>query len=188
MSLEINLDYVSGYAKDSQNYCGLWGGSRRYAKGLEYANKLRKQWGLGYGEDGLKELPYSLMRNPSSDYFVHCEDIEDIFHQASEQYDDAKERRDACGWSNKRCKCRGDIDKAKWSIIRDWADGARNSQKANSWNRCDEEEMVQAGQNVIDQAQQLLDQREMGMSNEMILAAIGLGSVAIIAVLLKTVK
>lgn len=190
MALELDIDFVSGYAKDSQNYCEWWGGGKRRAKGRLYAAKLRKAWGIGYGSGGLEEIPYGLVRDSSSEYYIHCEDVEEIYHQSSEQYDDAVDRFNSCGSFAKRCKCRGVIDKAKWVEIRDWADGARKSQSDSlGYNSCDEEEDQEAVDNILSQAQAMLDGREdAGLPNSVILSLIGAGTIGLIFLMLKVTK
>ena len=185
-----NLNFTQGYASDSTNECKWWSGNKRRERGREYADKLRLQWGFGFGSDGLDEMPYHLMRDSSSDYYIHCEDVEEIYHQSKEQYDDASDRLNSCGGWAKKCKCRAKIDMAKWQKIYQWADGARNSQSETlGYNRCDEEETQDAIDNVLDTAQTLLEDREgVGLPNSTVLGLIGAGTLGLIFVLLKVTK
>ena len=190
MASDYTLDFTTGYAADSSNECKWWGGHKRRERGRLYADKLRKQWGLGYGDNELEELPYNLLRDSSSEYFIPCEDVEEIYHQAKEQYDNAVDRFNSCGDFSKKCKCRGVIDKAKWMKIYQWADGARNSQSdILDYDRCDEEEAQDAIDAVLDKAQSLLEEREgVGLPNTTMLGLIGAGTLGLIFIMLKATK
>ena len=182
----MNISYTSGKAKDSHNKCAWWGGRKRRETGRRYADELLKQWGIA-DEDG-GEASYSDVRDSNSSNYISCEVIEDIFTQSSFQYDDAYDRHEECGGLAKGCKCRADVDMAKWAQIRDWADGARHSQ-GDKYNTCDEAEWEAAGEAVTDLQKKLLaDKQNIGMSNTVKLALVGAGVLVTIVILLKVKK
>jgi len=181
------INYTSGLAKDSTNNCAWWGGNKRRGKGRKYAGIILRDWGLT--KDGSTEEPsYAEVRTPSSVLYQSCEVIEDIYFQSSLQYDDAYDRHEECGSLGKKCKCRADIDMAKWAEIRDWADGARTSQ-GDDYNTCDETEWQDAGNAVTDLQKSLLASKtDVGMSNMVKVGLIGAGVLVTIVVLLKVRK
>tara|TARA_R110002096_G_scaffold220851_3_gene409413 strand:- start:1747 stop:2301 length:555 start_codon:yes stop_codon:yes gene_type:complete len=183
----MSINYTSGLAKDSTNDCGWWGGNKRRGKGRKYAGIVMRDWGIT--KDGSTNEPsYSDVRDPNSSLHLSCEVVEDIYSQSSLQYDDAFDRHEECGSLAKKCKCRADIDMAKWAEIRDWADGARRSQ-GDKYNTCDETEWEAAGKAVTDlQSNLLADKTNVGMSNTVKMALIGTGVLLTIVVLLKVVK
>lgn len=187
--MAINIDFVTGYAGNSSNRCRWWSGSKRRAKGIEYGRKLMRQWGLGYGDDGLDTIPYSLVRDRNSEYYVPCEDLENIFIQASNKYDEAFEAHNDCNSFSGKCKCKKVIDKAKWEYIRNWADNARQAQSAiYGYDSCDEEEQAEAIDSVLSYAENILGDKTKGfgsVSNVQLAAMVGIGGIALSLILIR---
>ena len=190
MPLETTIGSTHGYAGNSQNYCELWGGSKRAEKAAYYAKKLRQQWGIAYPNQstGSMEIPFNKVRNPDDEWYIPCDDLQGIDSIASKEFKSAQGRLDGCGWSG-RCKCRAKIDKEKWREIRDWAQAALAFQTSSGVDDCVVEEYQEANQEILDFAQKLLEEREgKGINNNIVLGTIALGTIASIVIVLKTVK
>jgi hypothetical protein len=192
MAVSLNIDFQTGYAKNSSNSAGWWSGNKRRLKGVEYARKLMNQWGIGYGDNGLETIPYSLVRIKDSEYYIPCEDIENILRQSRTKYDDAYRRFESCGSFSKKCKGRAVIDKAKWQYITDWAKGATVAQsEINNYNTCDEEEVELAIQNVLDYAETILGEKESKfgyLDNKAVGALCAVGGITLALILIKSTK
>ncbi len=175
--MAVNIDFQTGYAKNSTNGCAVWSGSRRKEQGRRYGRELMKQWGLGYGQYGLETIPYSYVRTPDSETYVPCEDLENIVLQASNKYDEAYETHADCCGICKECKCRPIIDMAKWSYIRNWAEGAIIAQSQTyGYETCQEEDVSFEEEKTKEELDGLLDGllgEGAGLSNTAILGIVG---------------
>lgn len=192
MAQDLNIQFQHGYAQDSNHDAGWWSGDTRKRVGKEQARKLMRQWGLGYGSDGLSTIPYSLVRMKGSDRYVPCEDIENIETQSRTEYNNAYKRHKACGWLAKKCKGRAVIDKAKWGYIIEWSEGAKFAQsELDNYNTCDEEEVEEAIESVLAYAEGMLSEKDEGflkLDNKAIAALCTVSGIMIALILIKSTR
>jgi len=174
--MAINIDFFTGYAKASTANAAWWSGKKRKSQGQRDASFLMKQWGLGYGKDGLETIPYSYVRTSNSDNYVPCEDLENIVLQASNKYDEAYETHADCCGICKECKGRAVIDMSKWSYIRNWAEGAIIAQSETyGYDTCQEEDVSFEEEKTKEEQDKLLNSLLSGgeLSNTAILGIVG---------------
>ena len=218
MSIIPNLSTTGFYARPTQwdtgtpsmpfcagcdclyEYTNTPSSAEEVAKGRWYANGILEEWGIHYSpsaEGGcgnenwsscVRLIPYNLVRNPDSNYYIACQDLEGILAIAGNEYSNAQDRLDMSSSRPEACNAR--VDKYKWKRIFDWAEIAVQMQSSN--NDVDscivesfEEANIELNQAQIDA---LNDEEGFGLTNNTTLAILGGITFVSIGLILKYVK
>ena len=170
--------------------------SEMTAQGICAANFILQEWGIYYTPhaspyyetDWLRVIPYNLVRNPDSEWYIACQDLEALLVVFGNQYSNAQDRYDMCG--NSICRCAASIDKAKWLGLFNWAEIAVQMQSsANDIDSCIVESFEDANIEINQQMEDMLNDAEgLGLTPNTMLAIVAGVTALSIGVILKYVN
>jgi len=211
MGLEVNINQLSSFAlptqwdggaaftcSDAPYYANTPDPNDRSEKAIYYTNGILNDWGIKYtpmvGSDMeiIKTIPFNLVRNPESDWYVHCDDLQSILVVAGGSYSNAQDRLDACDttYLGAECICNSQIDKKKWKAIFDWAEIAVEYKSSeNDIDSCIVEQFQDANIEITQSMEDMLEEKEgLGLKPETLLAIVAGATLTTIGLILKFVK
>lgn len=207
-NLDINFNIAE--AKDNAGDAGsTWCGSRWEAKANQLANIILWKWGLAKTAES-KPLYYYQCANLANglglwNYALNykgkglpispklaretfnCELLEGLALSIEAEFQRAANRVNEAGMLGGSGAKNAKIDKLKWSIVRDF------SNRAVVWqdgiiNTCEENANIDAWEEILAAQEASNNSRPEGMSNGVLAAIIGGGSIAMVLVISKFVK
>ena len=166
------------------------------------ANRILEEWGIHYTpdasqyyeDDWLRSIPFNLVRNPSSEWHITCQDLEGILSVSATKYSNAQDRLDGCpqtsGYEGLFCDCNANIDKEKWRLIFNWAEEAVQYQSStNDIDTCIVEAFEDSNLEITQQIEDMLNDKEgMGLTSNTLMAIVGGATLITIGLILKFVK
>jgi len=209
MSLEVTINQLSSGALPTQwdsgagfnctdaPYYNRPNYQDRKDRAYYLANVILSDWGIIYNlsgglEDNVYTIPYHLVRNPQSEWHIHCDDLDSIFIVAGNEYVNAQDRLDSCGtsYTDAECVCNAEIDKIKWKAIFDWATTAvQYKSSENDIDSCLVEQFEDANFDINQALQDTLKGDEgLGLSPNVLMAIVAGVTLVSIGIILKYVK
>jgi hypothetical protein len=209
MSLVVTINQLSSGALPSQWDSGAgfnctdapYGNRPNYQdrkdRAYYLANIILEDWGIRYNmggslEDNVYTIPYNLVRNPQSEWHIHCDDLDSIFIVAGNAYSDAQDRLDSCGTSHTdlECVCNAEIDKIKWKAIFDWATIAvQYKSSTNDIDACIVDAWQEANFDIQEALHDSLNADEgLGLSSNALMAMVAGVTLVSVGIILKYVK
>jgi hypothetical protein len=173
-----------------------WSTQEINVNGICAANFILKEWGIYYTPDAsqyyesdwVRTIPENLVRNPDSEWYIACQDLEGLLTVFGIQYSNAQDRYDMCG--DAICRCAATIDKIKWKQLFDWAETAVQMQSSvNDIDTCIVESFEDANTQLTQaQIDALNNEEGFGLTNNTMLAIVGGLTLVSIGAILKYVK
>jgi len=167
-----------------------------YGQGLCAANYILKEWGIYYypdqgqyyNSDFVRTIPFNLVRNPDSEWYIACQDLEGLLVVFGNQYSNAQDRYDMSSGSSALCAAY--MDKIKWKVLFDWAETAVQMQSSvNDIDSCIVESFEDANIDINQQMQDMLNNEEgLGLTPNTMLAIVGGLTLVSVGAILKFSK
>jgi len=186
------------WAQQSNSADGSCGGGCQSNYGILQANRILEEWGIhytpsaspNYEDDWLRSIPFNLVRNPESEWNIHCDDLQSILVVSGNMYSNAQDRYDMCGGFDVFCKCNANIDRRKWKAIFDWAEIAvQYKSSENDIDSCIVEQFQDANLQITQSMEDMLEEKEgLGLKPETLLAIVAGATLTTIGLILKFVK